>query len=250
MKKLIQFSLLVLFVAGLAFSQNDIPDRPDSWVTDKAGILSSQEKRYLDEMLKDVQERSSNQIFVAIFTKIPDGHYLEDFVNRMYEKWRPGLKENDNGIIMAIFIQDRKIRIEVGYGLEDVITDAQSGAVIRNQIAPSFKKGQYYEGILNALQVLIPAAEGKYEIPVDDPGSAKGINIEWIIWLVFIIIILSRFFGGGGGKGYGTRKRGGGAFPIFFGGGGSGGFGGGSSGGGFSGGFGGMSGGGGASGGW
>ena len=248
MNNMIRYTLLILMFAGLAFSQNDIPDRPESWVTDKAGILTDQQRNYLDKVLSDVQKRSSNQIFVAIFTKMPDGYYLEGFVNKLYDKWRPGLKDKDNGIIMAIFIQDRKIRIEVGYGLEDVITDAQSGAVIRDQITPQFKKGKYYEGILNALQVLIPAAEGKYEIPVKESRKKDNGDMRWIIYGIIILITLSRFFGGGG-KGMGTKKRSGGVYPIFFGGSG-GGFGGGSSGGGFGGGFGGMSGGGGASGGW
>ena len=74
---------------------------------------------------------------------MPENYYLEDFAVKLYDKWQPGLAEQDNGILMVIFIDDKKIRIEVGYGLEDVVTDAQAGAVIRNQIAPHFKKADY-----------------------------------------------------------------------------------------------------------
>jgi uncharacterized protein len=254
--KLKTFALLALLMLFQILGADEgIPSRPEAWVSDYAGILSSRQKEELNSRLSAVEKRSSNQIFVALFRQIPEGHYLDDFVNRLYEKWRPGLKDKDNGIIIAIFIKDRKMRIEVGYGLEDVITDAQASTVIREYMAPYFRKGDYYGGISKALDVIIPAAEGKYKIPVKKKkkGSDSDDVVSMIIFLVIMILVFKSFGGGGGGMG--TRRRGGlFFFPLFFGGGGSsGGFGGGSGGfggGGFGGGFGGMSGGGGASGGW
>ncbi len=240
--------LLFSFLTG-----GDIPERPDSWVNDYAQVLNDAQKSELTNMLSALETRSSNQIFIAIFPQIPENNYLEDYVLKLYEKWRPGLKEKDNGILIAVFIKDRKMRIEVGYGLEDVITDAQSSTLIRNYMAPEFKKGNYYQGLKNTLTVLIPAVEGKYKIPIKKKSKKNdGFSFGDLITLIILIMIGIRIFGGGGSAGYGSRRRGGiWMIPFFLGsGGGSGGGGSSFGGGGFSGGFGGMSGGGGASGGW
>jgi uncharacterized protein len=233
-----------------AISQDDLPERPESWVNDYANVLSNSEKQNLDAMLSGLETRSSNQIFIALFKTMPENYYLEDFAVKLYEKWKPGLADQDNGILMVIFIDDRKIRIEVGYGLEDVVTDAQSGAVIRDFIAPHFQTGDYYGGIKAALDVLIPAAEGKYQIPIEQKRTkSKDSPISTILTVFFIFIVLSRIFGRRS-TGFGSRGRHTGFGGPFIFGGGRGGSGGGFSGGGFSGGFGGMSGGGGASGSW
>jgi uncharacterized protein len=238
----------VLYLAG--FTQDDLPEKPESWINDYANVLSSSEKQNLEEMLSGLEQRSSNQIFIALFKTMPESYYLEDFAVKLYEKWQPGLAEQDNGILMVIFIDDRKIRIEVGYGLEDVVTDAQSGAVIRDFIAPNFRSGDYYGGIKAALDVLIPAAEGKYQIPIEQKRKkSKDSPIAGALIVFFIFILLSRIFGRRS-TGYGSRGRHTGFGGPFIFGGGRGGSGGGFGGGGFSGGFGGMSGGGGASGSW
>jgi uncharacterized protein len=244
-------AILILSISFLAaIAQDELPEKPQSWVNDYANILSASEIQNLDGMLSALEKRSSNQIFIALFRTVPENYYLEDFAVKLYDKWKPGLAEQDNGILMVIFIDDRKIRIEVGYGLEDVVTDAQAGAVIRNHIAPHFRTGSYYDGIKAALDVLIPAAEGKYQIPIEQKRKkGKDSPISAVLIVFFIFIILSRIFGRRS-TGYGSRGRHTGFGGPFIFGGGRGGSGGGFSGGGFSGGFGGMSGGGGASGSW
>jgi uncharacterized protein len=233
-----------------AISQDALPEKPESWVNDYANVLSNSEKQNLEVMLSDLEKRSSNQIFIALFRTMPENYYIEDFAVKLYDKWKPGLAEQDNGILMVIFIDDRKIRIEVGYGLEDVVTDAQSGAIIRDIIAPRFQNGDYYGGIKAALDVLIPAVEGKYQIPVEQQRTrSKESPIAGVLIVFFIFIVLSRLFSRRS-TGYGSRGRHTGFGGPFIFGGGRGGFGGGISSGGFSGGFGGMSGGGGASGSW
>jgi uncharacterized protein len=248
--KILTFLIMCSFVA-LTFAQSDLPEKPQSWVNDYADVLSASEERDLEGMLSGLEKRSSNQIFVGIFQKLPENSYLEDFTVKLYDKWRPGLADQDNGILIVVFIDDRKMRIEVGYGLEDVVTDAQSGTIINEYMAPNFRKGDYYAGLKSALTVLIPAAEGKYKIPLKTTKSPKGKKspFSWIITLFIIFIVMSRLLGRRRSAAYGSRRRGAGYVgPFFFGGGGGSSFGGG--GGGFSGGFGGMSGGGGASGSW
>ena len=245
--------ILLVCLALPGFGQDNIPDKPASWVNDYAGVLSGVEKHVLNTQLSDLQQRSANQIFIALFSRLPENTYLEDFTVKLYEKWRPGLAEQDNGILIAAFIQDRQIRIEVGYGLEDVVTDAQAGMIIRDVIAPEFKNSNYYGGLEAALKILIPAVEGKYKLPIPEQNQEEGIPFHYMIIGFFLLVLLMRIFRGPRSTGYGTRRRGGGlAGPIIFGGFGGGRSGGGSfgGGGGFSGGFGGMSGGGGASGSW
>ena len=233
-----------------AISQEGLPEKPESWVNDYASVLSSAEKQTLDAMLSDLEKRSSNQIFIALFKAIPENYYLEDFTVKLYDKWKPGLADQDNGILIVIFVDDRKVRIEVGYGLEDAVTDAQAGAIIRDVLAPHFRNGDYFGGIKAALDMLIPAVEGKYQIPVQQKRvNSNKSPISGILIVFFVLIMLSRIFRIRS-TGYGSRGRHTGFGGPFIFGGGRGGSGGGFSGGGFSGGFGGMSGGGGASGGW
>jgi len=249
-------TVLFFSVLFLSFLQAQIPEKPSGWINDYAGILSSSQKQQLDNELSALQQRSSNQIFVAIFSQLPKNEYIEDLAVKLFDKWRPGLKNKDNGLLLVIALKEHKIKIEVGYGLEDVITDALSGQVIREYMAPYFKKGDYYGGLKAGLGVLIPAAEGKYKIALKKhKKSGRGSSLSSVFILVIFLLIIARFFRGSGPKGYGSKRRGMYLGPIFFGGffgGGSGsGFGGGGfGGGGFGGGFGGLSGGGGASGGW
>jgi len=250
---LLTVGLVLLATAAFAGEELKLPDKPQAWVNDYAHVLSSGQLQQLNNRLKALQQRSSNQIFIAIFKKMPESTYLEDFAVKLYDKWRPGLKDENNGLLIVIFTDDRKIRFEVGYGLEDVLTDAYSKRIISNIIAPYFRKQDYFGGLNSALDVVIPAVEKKYQIPIktEKKSSGKKDSFGGLVIALIILFVMLRFFGGGSG-GIGTRRRGGFISGMFIGsmlGGGSGGFSGGG-GGGFGGGFGGFSGGGGASGGW
>ncbi|MBD3223869.1 MAG: TPM domain-containing protein [Caldithrix sp.] len=257
-KRMILMGLVVsCIVANWTAAQKTEPDlsnlqKPSGWINDYADVLNPQQEQKLRQQLQALENRSSNQIFIAIFDRLPRDYSLEGFTVKLFEQWNPGLPDKDNGILMTVFMEDRKIRIEVGYGLEDVITDAQAHTVIEQVLKPSFRQNDYYGGLEKALSVLIPAAEGKYQIPVKNKKkNGDGFSFMHIIIAFFLLSFISRLFTGRRSTGYGSRRRGSLlGFPIILGGFGGGGSGGGFSGGGFSGGFGGMSGGGGASGGW
>jgi uncharacterized protein len=249
--------LLVLLVAHSLFAL-EVPPPPDRWFTDRAGVVPTTEAAILDTKLKNFEQQSGAQFIIYIFPSIED-ESIEDFTIRCVERWKVGQKKYDNGLVLFVFIQERKVRVEVGYGLEGTITDAVSRRVIEEQIGPHFRAGNYAAGLNAAadeimrristgekpVEPLQPAGQGEGQ---RDPG---GISVEAIIFIIFIFFffILPMF----------SRRRSGcgGCIPIFlpfggggvtFGGGGfsGGGFGGG---GGFSGG-GGSFGGGGATGGW
>lgn len=254
-----RFLLLLLFLAPCAFAL-DVPPAPDHWFTDRANLVTPDQATQLNEKLKAFEQKSGAQFIVYIFPSL-EGEPLEDFTIRCAEKWKTGQKKYDNGLILFVFAQEKKLRVEVGYGLEGSVTDAFSSVLISDVIKPRFQANDYYGG-LNAAIDAVDAKITKGETPVPPmqrSGDARGARNEinpifvlGILFVVFFVILpmLSR------------RRRGcGGCFPLFFfPGGGSGitfgGGGGGFSGGGFGGGGGGFSGGGGsfggggASGGW
>ncbi len=235
-----------------------IPAKPDSWINDYADVLTMFEEQGLNKKLSQLESETSTQIFVAIFNRIPENYALEDFTTRLFEQWRPGLAKENNGVLLTVFIEDRRLRIETGYGLEDVLTDAQAGTVIREYITPHFRAQDYYQGISSGLDVIISAVEGKFQIPVRRPRDRETISPLVIFILLFLLLLFissirrrSTTYSRRGAR-YspwlfppvsGGRSRGGWSS------GGSRGWGS-SGGGGFSGGFGGFSGGGGASGSW
>jgi uncharacterized protein len=250
--------LAILVVAGSAFAL-DVPPPPRQWFTDGAGIVTSEQAAALNEKLHNFEQQSGAQFIIYTFPTL-GGEALEDFTIRCAEKWKVGQKKYDNGVILFLFMKERKIRFEVGYGLEPTLTDAFTTRVRTQELAPRLAKGDYFGG-LNAAADAIIAKVTKNEEPVAplNPSGSRsgqaarsggGIDPQMIIFLLFIffVFVLPMLFGG-------RRRRGGcgGCIPIFlpFGGGGFGGggitFGGG--GGGFSGGGGGF-GGGGSSGGW
>ena len=248
---------LFLLVAAAALAL-DVPPPPTTYVTDKAGVLSESDAHALNEKLAAFEKRSGAQFIIYVFPTL-DGEALEDFTIRCAEKWKVGNKKFDNGLILFVFIKERKIRIEVGYGLESTVTDAFSSRVIRENIAPRFQAGDYAGGLNAAADALIaqiehtnapvPAAGTSGRQPAAAAAPACG-SLFALILVVFVIIFIASVI---------TRSRpgcGGCFWPMFFLGGGSGrSFGGGGwggGGGGWSGfgGGGGSFGGGGASGGW
>lgn len=243
---------LWLLLATAAAAQSP-PPVPREYVTDQAGILPAEAEARLNARLKQFDEETSNQVLVAIFPSLPSAS-LEDFTIRTAQAWRAGRAKLDNGAVLFVFVQDRKVRIEVGYGLEGALPDVTAHRIIEEQITPRFRAGDYAGGLEAGVGAIIAATRGEYKAeprPAAGGGGGEGIDVWMVILVIIVLIIMSR--GGGGGRTYGRRGyRRGGFIPIPMGwGGGGGGWGGGGGfgGGGFSGG-GGSFGGGGASGSW
>lgn len=241
---------LILFAAtALAL---EVPRPPAQWVTDGAGILGPGAQA-LNDKLRAFEERTGHQFIIYTLPSL-EGDSLERFTIEAAEKWRVGQAKYDNGLILFVFPEDRKARIEVGYGLEGSVTDALSSRVLRETMIPRFQQGDYYGGIDAAADQLIAFIEkGEEPVPVPRRGGPQQVQIPfWVFLLIPIIVIfvlgpaaqrgcfgpacLFPFIFGGGGSTWGGR----GGYGGGFGGGGFGGFSGG--GGGF--------GGGGASGSW
>jgi uncharacterized protein len=226
--------LLVAFLLFLpVLSALEVPKRADGYVTDRAGLLSSAARENLETTLRAFEEKTSSQVVVATFPSL-EGDSLEDFSMRLAEAWKAGQKKKDNGVIFLIFQNDRKIRIEVGYGLEGVLTDALSGQIISQVVVPYFRKGDYSGGILAGTDAIMKATQGEYKGSPKRNRSPRVGNLLFLFSLFFLFHLWartnSRRIGGrrGGYVGFlpmGGGFRSGGGFGGFSGGGG--GFGGG-----------------------
>ncbi|MBL4713384.1 MAG: hypothetical protein ACJATD_001553 [Alloalcanivorax sp.] len=241
----------LLMLAALALPASADPDFPalTGRVVDNAELLSPAQEQALTERLAAEEQQSSNQIVVVTLADL-QGYDIADYGVRLGREWGIGQEGTDNGALLLIAPNERKVRIEVGYGLEGALTDATSSSIIRNDIQPAFRRGDFAGGINAALTSIFAAIQGEYQAPagggVDRKEASSLQALLYLIGLVVFTFFLS--FGGLGRKG-GRRGAAGLMFlPMGmggFGGGGGGGFGGG----GFGGGGGGF-GGGGASGGW
>ena len=248
--------IFAFFLPASLFAKVYIPEQT-AWVMDSANIIDKNTKSELNSYLESVNRQTGVQI--AVFTvksleKVAGTDAtIEEYATDVFEKWGLGQKKEDNGVLLLVCLDEKKVRIEVGYGLEGVLTDTKCGLIIRNFIAPDFKNASYSEGIKTGVNLIAGYATGNEEIKnkvdssEEDDDDIFPALIPFAIWVLFLIFVISRsvidskngrnrrpptggfFIGGGGGFG------------------GHGGFGGG---GGVGGGGGGRSGGGGASGGW
>ena len=217
-------------------------------VVDGAGIVPAEARSRIEGKLKAYEDKTSDQVVVAT---LPDlqGTTIEDFANRLFRTWALGQKKTNNGVLLLVAPKERKVRIEVGYGLEGALTDALSKVIITTAITPRFKTGDYAGGIEAGVDAIVSILSGDAE-QWHRRAEVRGDEVDPKLVVLFIVVfvaILALFFWIGGGS---ARGRGDGGIVLLPGpssGGWSGGYSdGGSSGGGFSGG-GGSSGGGGAS---
>ena len=249
MKKQLFILLFSFLCICNAFAQKVIPKpNPARLVVDNASLLSPAEVETLERRLVALDDSTSNQITVVIVKTLND-QPIEDVAVNTFRDWGIGNKKTNNGVLLLIAVDDRKVRIEVGYGLEGAIPDITSSDIISKDIKPAFKQKDYYGGIVKATEDISKAASGEYHVQRASKSRGGGAgNIFKFVFIVFIVIIILASRGGrnGGGGGSGLMM-----LPFLMGGGGSSNWDSGSSGGGDFGGFGGgSSGGGGASGDW
>ena len=260
MKAFRRLAVLLLVLSALfgvsvrAETVSQLP-QPTTYVSDFAGVIDSGSKQEMEQLSREVYQQAHATIIVVTIHSL-DGEDIDEFSNDLYEKWKIGPKSTDRGVLMLLAINDRKRRIEVGYGLEGILPDGKVGDIGRSMV-PYLQRGEYGPGLLEAEQQIanVIAADAHVTLaplpqPVRRPEPQRGRN-DWLGIIIFFVILFF-IFGGG-------RRGGGGWLPWFIlgnmmgGGRGGGGWGGGGGGGGgddFGGGFGGSSGGGGASGDW
>ncbi|RMG76206.1 MAG: TPM domain-containing protein [Bacteroidetes bacterium] len=242
-------ALLGLFTLLLFSAQaKEPPPRPNPprLVNDFAGLLDQNQTRALENKLRAYNDSTSTQIAIVAETSLK-GDDLFDYSFRLAESWGIGQKGKDNGILIYIAVEDRKMGIHVGPGLQHIITDAIAKRIINNVLRPAFRQNNYYGGLDHATDILIQLASGTYQ---NDQRGTDDFPWQIIVLIIIVIIIILANRNDGGGyyrdgkyEDYGRRRRrgggwiilgdpfggfgrGGGGFGGGFGGGGGGGFGG------------------------
>jgi len=209
MKKILFFICLLYSVCAVAQIEKVIPKRPvpPKLVNDFTNTLTTEQREALEQKLYQYDDTTSNQIAVVIISSLQD-YPIEDVSLRILRDWGVGNKDKNNGIVVLVAKDDHKIRIEVGYGLEGAVPDVTASHIIRDDIVPNFKEGNYYRGLDEATDDIIKAAEGEYKAPEGyaDRGDKKGISIGTIIFIIVLIIIISNASGGSGGGGMISRR--------------------------------------------
>src|SRR5262245_50062748 len=237
---------LVILCARAAQAAEVIPPKPDRYFNDYAGIISKEAAQRFNEQLAQFERDTSDQVVVAIFPKMQSDSDIADYTQRVAQAWGVGQKERRNGVVLFVFVQDRKMFIQVGYGLEGALPDITAFDITEYKIKPHFRTGDYEGGIAVGIDSIIKAIRGEYKgsgKTVAEQHRGGGTSSIWffIIFLIALVVI-SRIMRRLGGWGYSSRGGG----PVFFPMGGGGGW---SSGGGDGGGFSGFGGGGGSFGG-
>lgn len=275
------FFLSLLLVLPVWAQDLAVP-KLDNWVVDTTNTFNAAQKSALADRLETFEKTNGSQIFVLVVPTTGQED-IAQYTRRVYDQWQVGRKNIDDGVLLVVAKDDRRLRIEVGYGLEGAITDLQAGRIIREFISPDFKRNEYVAGVNRGVDKIMALAEGEdlpapvtnNEIYTDDESLVEILLImaffSWVlpplgaaliagvvtfvmfqsvsiavvsaIGAIVISLIAVALRAGGKGGSGHASRRGSGSGR-------NGGFGGGRSGGGFGGGGGGSSGGGGASGGW
>jgi uncharacterized protein len=214
--------LLVWPVAALA--QPKPPPPPKHYFTDATGVIPAAVGAQIEQRLQTFQKISSNQVLVVVSDRVPAGYAsMEEYTNRTAQAWRAGVKGRDNGAVLFVFVSDRKLRIEVGYGLEGALPDALASRIINDDITPRFKENNYGAGLLAGVDAILKATRGEYKplaarayvAPVqpnpapassgpstgDDPFGFFLAFVAFIVVLYWIFKLAAKYGGDGSGGG-------------------------------------------------
>ncbi len=240
MRRAILTLALLLGAALPAFAaETPIPPAPTRWVTDPTGFLSQTTRSALDARLERYEKATGRQVIVWIGTTLGDAP-LEEWAANAFEQWGIGQRGKDNGVVIFVFPEDRRMRIEVGYGLEQLLPDAYASRIVRDVMAPALKAGEHDAAITGAVdQVLVRLGDepgGTAAVPLEtrqpgpsgEPSPGSGIA-KFVLGAITLLVLVVLFVtnphlamlllwtiitGGrrGGGGGFGGGGFGGGGF--------------------------------------
>lgn len=175
--------------------------QPQGYVSDFAGLLSTSGKNRLETQLALIEKETGTEVAV-VTVKSLDGVSIEDYASRLFEKWGIGKKDKDNGVLFLTASDDRKVRIEVGYGLEAIITDARAGRILDNEVLPAYRRGDYEAGItagVNAIESYVrsgmpPGSEEETAgtLSVFEEVGFMGLFFLGFVFLSYLFSYMSR----------------------------------------------------------
>jgi len=192
-----------------------IPPRPDRYFNDYAGVVSNEAALRFNEQLAQFERETSDQVVVAVFQKMQSDSDVADYTQRVAQTWGVGQKDRRNGVVLFVFIEDRKMFIQVGYGLEGVLPDATAFDITERHIKPLFRAGNDEAGLATGIDLICKAIRGEYKgsgKTVAERHSGGGFSgvLPFIIFVI-VLIIISRVIRKLGGYSYSSRGGG----PVF-----------------------------------
>ncbi len=187
-------ALLILAAVPFFVHAYTSPGKPTGHVNDFAGILSSSEKTKLETTLSNFETSNGAQIAVVTVPTLGD-ETVDTYAVKLFQEWGIGQKGKDTGALLLVALQEKQMRIEVGYGLEGELTDAQSALIVRNVLAPAFKDGKYDEGIDAAVTTMIDVLGGNPNAVPATTDQADGASVNWFFIAIFLPIWLASILG-------------------------------------------------------
>jgi uncharacterized protein len=187
-------AFLLLAAAGRASAEETAVPVLTGRVNDDANILSASAVSSLEHLLKTHEDSTTNQVVVLTVPGLAGGESIEQFSIRVADAWKIGQKGKDNGVLLIIASEDRKVRIEVGRGLEGSLPDITCGSIIRHEIIPRFKNGDYDGGVTAGVSSILAAIAGDYTASADDhSGPMAGDTAGLIIGLTLFTVVVGTF---------------------------------------------------------
>ena len=183
-------ALALFCLATTTHAQQDLPALTGR-VVDLAGLLDSSQESALNTQLEEHEKQTSNQLVVVTLPSL-NGNEIADYANRLGRFWEIGTAEEDNGVLLVVAPNERKVRIEVGYGLEGALTDSLSSIIIQREILPPFRGDNYALGIRQGVNAIIQAIAGEYKAPASsgrDGSDPISENIGTFLPLIFIAMV-------------------------------------------------------------
>jgi uncharacterized protein len=223
-----------------------MPPRPPGYFSDFAGVVSKEAALRFNEQLAQFERETSNQVVVAVFRKMETDSSIEDYTQRIAQEWKVGQEDRRNGAVLFVFVEDRKMFIQVGYGLEGVLPDVTAFDITERNIKPRFRANDYEGGLAVGIDLITKAIRGEYKgsgqtVAENTSGAGNPTSFVVTVLIVMLLIYLSTrgskrrrrgwgysgaggpFIGGwsSGGGGWSGGSSSGGGFSSFSGGGGS-----------------------------
>ena len=231
-------AILVLLFGCRLLADEVIPPVPAAYFNDYASVVSTGTAAQLNTTLENFERQTTEQIVVAVFSKMQSDSDVADYTVRVARAWHVGQQAKNNGAVLFVFVQDHKVFLQVGYGLEAVLPDALCKRIIDEQITPRFKAGDFDGGLTAGVQSILAATKGEYKgtgTTVAEHQHALpngiGLGVLPIIFLIIFVIVIVTSFGNrqrsgwryaGSGWNRSSNWSGGGGFGGFSGGGGGG----------------------------
>ena len=196
MKKILILGFLSVFFFSCSLDQVKKDPYPDckARVNDYVNVLDQDQVNKLESRLKAFEDSTSNQLVILIVPSL-NGEVIEDYANKVFEKWKLGAKKKNNGILFLFSIEDRQSRIEVGYGLEGAFTDLQSSQITEKIIPQYFSQQQYFEGINASLDVVMADTHKEYTADSQSAAQKSKINPLYVIIGLIIYFVVFTIIG-------------------------------------------------------